>query len=317
MKFKHTLSLITCVYGVEEYIEQYAHSVFGQTCTDIEYIFVNDGTKDNSIQILERVIDEHYAHLRSNIIILNQINQGLPLARKSGISLAKGDYILFADPDDWLSPNAVEDILTKADETDADIIYFNLVKEYGHRQSIKREKHYTAETKELWIENIFNYKSFGYCVTKCFRRSLYTDNTIYTPILGMHEDIYLMSQIIFYAKSIVQMPKVLYHYRKTNKDSMCSQSSSTRHIASSRNLLDLYQNYMQDIANSPIRRVANGILFRAGWHALLHGYNFTKEYPWFVDAIRQAQMSTRYQATLPQQMLVKVAAKISPKLFCR
>jgi hypothetical protein len=82
-------------------------------------------------------------------------------------------------------------------------------------------------------------------------------------------------------------------------------------------LLNLYQNYMQDIANSPIRRVADGILFRAGWHTLLHGYNFTKEYPWFVDAIRQAQMSTRYQATLPQQMLVKVAAKISPKLFCR
>lgn len=103
MKFKHTLSLVTCVYGVEEYIEQYAHSVFDQTCTDIEYIFVNDGTKDNSIQILERVIDEHYAHLRSNITIFNQTNQGLPLARKSGISLAKGDYILFADPDDWLS----------------------------------------------------------------------------------------------------------------------------------------------------------------------------------------------------------------------
>ncbi len=135
MKFKHTLSLVTCVYGVEEYIEQYAHSVFSQTYTDIEYIFVNDGTKDNSIQILERVIDVHYAHLRSNIIILNQINQGLPLARKSGISLAKGDYILFADPDDWLSPNAVEEILTKADETDADIIYFNLVKEYGHNQA--------------------------------------------------------------------------------------------------------------------------------------------------------------------------------------
>ena len=128
MKFKYTLSLVTCVYGVEEYIEQYAHSIFSQTYTDIEYVFVNDGTKDNSIQILERVIDEQYSHLRPNIIIFHQENQGLPMARKSGISQATGDYILFADPDDWLYPNAVEEILTKIDETDADIVYFDLVK---------------------------------------------------------------------------------------------------------------------------------------------------------------------------------------------
>ena len=108
---RHTLSLVTCVYGVEEYMEQYAHSIFSQTCTDIEYIFVNDGTKDRSMQILERVIEESYAHLRKNIVIINQENQGLPMARKTGISQATGEYILFADPDDWLSTNAIEKIL--------------------------------------------------------------------------------------------------------------------------------------------------------------------------------------------------------------
>ena len=153
----HTLSLVTCVYGVEEYMEQYANSVFSQTCTDIEYVFVNDGTKDRSMQILERVIEESYAHLRKNIVIINQENQGLPMARKTGISGATGEYILFADPDDWLSPNAIEEILGKIDETDADIVYFDLIKEYGHRQSLKQEREYTAATKERWIENIFNY----------------------------------------------------------------------------------------------------------------------------------------------------------------
>ena len=308
---KHPLSLVTCVYGVEEYIEQYADSVFSQTCTDIEYVFVNDGTKDKSMQILERIIKERYAHLHKNIVIINQENKGLPIARKTGIEHASGEHILFADPDDWLEQNAFDTILKTIKESNADIVYFNLVKEYGHRQSIKREKEYTVSSKELWIENIFNYKSFGYCVTKCFRRTLYTENHIYTPILGMHEDIYLMAQIIYHAKSIVHIPQVLYHYRKTNKGSMCSQSMATRHIASSRNLLNLYQNYMDNIANSPIKVAAGGIVMRAGWHSLLHKYDFTNEYPWLTETIRNTRISSRYQVALFAQVIVKIASLLN------
>ena len=308
---KFRLSLVTAIYGVEEYIEQYAHSILSQTRTDIEYVFVNDGTKDSSMQILERVIDEKYSHLRKNIIIFNQENKGLPMARKSGIEQSSGEYILFADPDDWLELNAVEKILEKIEETNADIIYFDLIKEYGKRQSIKREKHYTEATKELWIENIFNYSSHGYTVTKCFRRSLYTDNRIYTPISGVHEDIYLMSQIIFHAQSIARLPLVLYHYRKNNKNSICLQSRDIRHIASSRNFLDLYRNYMDDIGNSPIRKVADGIVLRAGWHSILHKYDFTKEYPWLPDAIRKARLSNRYQISILSQIFVKIKMSVS------
>ncbi len=310
---KFPLSLVTCVYGVEEYIEQYADSIFSQTYTDIEYVFVNDGAKDKSMQILEHVIEQRYQHLRKNIVILNQKNQGLPIARKNGIEQARGEYILCADPDDWLEHNAVEAILKTIKESRADIVYFDLVKEYGHRQSIKRERSYTAATKELWIENIFNYKSHGYSVTKCFRRALYTENRIYTPILGMHEDIYLMTQIIYYAESIVQLPLTLYHYRKTNKGSMCAQNTATRHIASSRNLLDLYKNYMHNIDNSPIKHVAGGIVMRAGWHSLLHKYDFTKEYPWLTDAICDTRISSRYQTGLLPQVIVKIVSCIKKR----
>ena len=308
---KFRLSLVVAIYGAEEYIEQFAHSIFSQTFNNIEYVFVNDGTKDSSIQILERVIDEKYSHLRKNIIIFNQENKGLPMARKSGIEQSSGEYILFADPDDWLELNAVEKILEKIEETNADIIYFDLIKEYGKRQSIKRERFYTAETKERWIENIFNYRSYGYTVTKCFRRSLYSDNKIYIPLLGMHEDIYLMTQIIYHAQSIARLPMVLYHYRKDNKNSICSQSIATRHIASSRNMLHLYRNYMDDIGNSPIRKIADGIVLRAGWHSILHKYDFTKEYPWLPNAIRKARLSNRYQISILSQIIVKIKMSVS------
>jgi hypothetical protein len=82
---------------------------------------------------------------------------------------------------------------------------------------------------------------------------------------------------------------------------------ATRHIASSRNLLNLFQNYMNDLPNSPIRNVAGGIVLRAGWHSVLHRYNFTTEYPWLPDAIREAHFSSNYQVALPLQVITKIA----------
>lgn len=305
MENRYKISFITTIYGVERYVEKFVRSFLGQTYPDIEFILVNDGTPDRSMEIVERVIDESFAHLKSRIVIINKSNEGLPLARKSGLDAAQGEYVLFADADDWVEPDAVEKVMAVAERTDADIIYFDLVKEYGHKRSIKRERDYTAATRMLWIENIFNYRSHGYTATKCFRRALYTDNVIYTPKLGMHEDMYLMSQIIYYARSIEHLDEVLYHYRKDNENAMCSQRRTKRHIASSRNLLDLYSKYMDSLDTSPICDVADGLVLRAGWHAIIHKCDLYGEYPWLYTAIRRAVPSTRYRTPLAFQLIVK------------
>ena len=302
---KYRISLITTIYGVERYIAKFAESFLGQTYSDIQFIFVNDGTKDGSMEILNAMIEERFTHLKERIIIINKENEGLPLARKSGLDVAEGEYVLFADADDWLELDAVERVMAMADKSHADIIYFDIVKEYGHKRSIKHEREYTAETRELWIQNIFNYRSHGYTATKCFRRSLYTDNHIFTPKLGMHEDMYLMAQLIFRAESIVHLPEVLYHYRKDNENAMCSQRRKIRHIASSRNLLDLYSKFMDNLAESPIKGVADGLVLRAGWHHIIHDYDLYGEYPWLGDAIRRAKVSTHYRTPFVFQLIVK------------
>ncbi|MBR6758758.1 MAG: glycosyltransferase family 2 protein [Alistipes sp.] len=302
---KYKISLIAPIYGVERYIKKFAESVLGQTADNIEFIFVNDGTKDSSMEILEEVIEEKFAHLRPHIVIINKENQGLPLARKSGFERATGEYILCADSDDWLELDAVEKIAAKIEQTNADIVYFDLVKEYGNKQSIKRELDYNDDEKMLFIRNIFNYRSAGYTVTKCFRRSLYTDNTIYTPKLGMHEDIYYMSQIIFHAKSFAHLPEALYHYRKDNEQAFCAQDRHKRHIASSHNLLDLYAHYKENLQGSPIEEVAGGIVLRAGWHSMIHECDFFEEYPWLTEAISRARISRHYRTPLLFQLIVK------------
>ena len=305
---KYRISLIVPIYGVEKYIAKFAVSALDQTYQDLQFIFVNDGTKDSSMEILRELISRRYTHLESRIVIIDKENGGLPSARKAGLDVAEGEYVLFADSDDWMETDAVEKVMAKADETHADIIYFDLIKEYGNRTSYKREREYTGATKDDFIVNMFNYKSFGYTVTKCFKRSLYTDNVIYFPKLGMHEDIYLMSQIIFHAKSLVHIPEALYHYRKDNPDSFCAQDRLKRHVSSTTNLLDLYEHYRDNLKGSPIERVAGSILMRAGQHSIMHGYDFFEKYPYLAGDIRKTRISCRYRTAVPMQVIVKIYA---------
>ena len=141
MAYRYKISLIVPIYGVEKYIGKFAESALEQTYQDIQFIFVNDGTKDRSMEILNGLIDGKYSHLRERILIIDKENGGLPSARKAGLEAAEGEYILFADSDDWLEREAVEKVMSKAQETDADIVYFDIVKEYGHKKSIKRERY--------------------------------------------------------------------------------------------------------------------------------------------------------------------------------
>jgi glycosyltransferase involved in cell wall biosynthesis len=305
---KYRISLIVPIYGVEKYIAKFAESALDQTYQDLQFIFVNDGTKDRSMEILRDLIANRYAHLQSRIVIIDKENGGLPSARKAGLDVAEGEYVLFADSDDWMETDAVEKVMAKADETHADIIYFDLIKEYGNRTSYKREREYTGATKDDFIVNMFNYKSFGYTVTKCFKRRLYTENVIYFPKLGMHEDIYLMSQIIFHAKSLVHIPEALYHYRKDNPDSFCAQDRLKRHVSSTTNLLDLYEHYRENLKGSPIERVAGSILMRAGQHSIMHGYDFFEKYPYLARDIRKTRISCRYRTAVPMQVIVKIYA---------
>lgn len=308
MSKRVTLSVIVPIYGVEKYIEQFTHSLLGQTYTDVQFIFINDGTKDRSIEILTEIIEDEFPYLRSNILIINKENEGLPKARETGLEHAVGEYILFADSDDWLEPDAIETILSAIEDTHADLVYFDLVKEYGNRKSYKKEIDYTAATKNDFIINLFNYKTGGYTVTKCFRKSLYDDNVIYIPLLGMHEDIYLMSQIIFYAQSIVHIPRALYHYRKDNPNSFCAQDKRKRHIASTTNLLDLYEHYRDNLKGSPLEHVAGSILMRAGQHSIMHNYDFFEKYPYLAKDLIKTKLNCRYRTAIPMQIIVKLYA---------
>ena len=104
---KPSFSIVVPVYGVEKYIGRCAETLFSQTYDNIQFVFVNDGTKDKSMEVLAEVL-EGYQHLKDRVVIVNKENGGLPAARKTGMEYVTGDYVLHVDSDDWLELDAVE-----------------------------------------------------------------------------------------------------------------------------------------------------------------------------------------------------------------
>ena len=260
------VSIIVPIYKVERYIEQCAESVLGQTYGDIQFIFVDDGTPDASIQKLNALIDSRFASLKDRIAIIHKENGGLPQARLTGLKHATGDYVLHVDSDDWIEPDAVEKLVRKAEETDADVVYFYVRKEKGEgRSHVSKDKVY-ADPK-AFSKDVFCNRAHGYVVNKFARRSCYREDLFY-PKGNMHEDMVLMGQLLFYCKKVVLLPEALYHYRRNNSASETRQARKVRRAASARNFLDLYEAYRGRMAGSPVEPVRRHILRRCRWIAL-------------------------------------------------
>ncbi len=101
------ISILVPIYGVEKYIERCSRSLFGQTYFNIEYIFVDDCTKDNSIGILKKVLMDYPLRAKKVKIVSHSTNRGLSAARNTALTHAEGAYIMHVDSDDYLSECAV------------------------------------------------------------------------------------------------------------------------------------------------------------------------------------------------------------------
>lgn len=114
------VSVIIPVYNSEKYLEECIESLLGQTLKECEFIFVNDGSKDNSYNILKK-----YEKLDRRIKIINQKNQGSSMARNSGLNIARGKYIGFIDSDDYIDKEYYSNLYKIVDQNNADIVLCN------------------------------------------------------------------------------------------------------------------------------------------------------------------------------------------------
>ncbi len=129
------LSIVVPIYNVEAYIDRCFHSLCSQHLDKkyYEIIAVNDGTPDSSMQIVEK-----YACAYSNICVVNQINQGVSVARNNGIQKSTGNYLLFVDPDDWIAPDSLKSIYDYLlSHSDIEVLFLKSICSSNNRERYK------------------------------------------------------------------------------------------------------------------------------------------------------------------------------------
>ncbi len=254
---KYKVTIIVPIYNVENHIERCVVSLFEQDFEDIEYIFVNDCTPDNSVEILEKVI-EKYPNRKPNIkIIHHEKNKGLGSARKTGLEHATGEYILHIDSDDWCGLNMLSSLYKKAKETDADIIGCDFIKHFKGNKEVVVKQNY-GRTKERNFAKLLlgkEKKISSSIWNKLVKRELYIRNNIYPPKeINFAEDWWLMVRLFSVAEKIVSIPKALYHYNRVNVDAITVNMSEKNwqdfqwHITTTQQFLEekgLFDNYKE------------------------------------------------------------------------
>ena len=208
MKF----SIIIPVYNVEPYLRDCLDSVLDQTFSDWEAVCVNDGSTDHSVVILEE-----YTSKDSRFKIIDQPNGGLSAARNTGLEVAKGEYVLFLDSDDWLEPKALEAITESL--TNEDMLcfggrrYFEEEKRYHEADQLKVKTYETG--MEYYNENALLSRDFAFeCVVlRCYRRSFLMEKRLWFKEGIFHEDDLYTPIVCYYAQRVRQIQTCLYDYR--------------------------------------------------------------------------------------------------------
>ena len=127
------VSIIVPIYNKEKELKQCIESVINQTYTNLEIILVNDGSTDLSREICEKFLQSD-----SRIKLINKKNEGVELARVTGLKYATGDYVTFVDPDDWIQNNAIEVLVNSIKKENADVSFGKLCRVLDKYGFIKR-----------------------------------------------------------------------------------------------------------------------------------------------------------------------------------
>lgn len=211
-------SIIIPIYNVERYLKQCIESVLAQDYENYEIILIDDGSPDNSFDLCV-----HYAKKYKNIVLIHKINGGVSEARNAGIRIARGEYIMFLDSDDyWQGTNILEDLskIIKHHYPDIIINYVTSVYEDNSTMHIlktdKNEGNFIENFKLLFQDQVY----VGFPWTKIVKRSILIQNKHYFHPERTYEDMLWSFGLTQYLNTYAIYPEPFYQYRQVRSGSI-------------------------------------------------------------------------------------------------
>ncbi len=210
MKKNYLVSVIVPVYNIEKYIDRCIKSILNQTYTNYEIILIDDGSKDNS-----SIICDEYASKHDKIKVIHKTNNGLGMARNTGLSVAKGEFIKFVDGDDYIEPDHLENLMNLVNLNDSDTVSCGMTR--VRKDGSKINKFHTYSDK------VFEYKEVLQEIIPrlCGKKPNKTDNiemsvccSLYSSSIIKKFNIQFVSEREFISEDIIFNLDYLVHVKK-------------------------------------------------------------------------------------------------------
>ena len=244
-------SIIVPIYNVEPYLEQCIESVLAQDYQNYELILVDDGSPDNSIDICAK-----YAKQYSNIVFIHKINGGVSDARNAGIQIARGEYLMFLDSDDyWEGTTILSDLQNIITENNPDVIFNYMSSVYPDKivnHYINRDKligSFKEDFQDLYQDGIY----LGFPFTKIMKRELILKNQLFFIKGRTFEDVIWSFSLVKHIKDYAIYRNCFYMYRRERKGSITS-------VVTAKNQESLFQNLSDVITEIENMKLNNELL---------------------------------------------------------
>ena len=212
------VSVIVPVYNVEKYIARCLNSLVNQTIEDLEIIVVNDGSKDNSEQIIKQFKKDY-----KNIIYVKKENGGLSSARNFGLIYATGEYVAFLDSDDYVDRSLYKKMYEKAKETNSDYVECDFIWKYPDHEKIDVGFRY-KDKKEMFE------KARVVAWNKLIKREIIINNKLEFPVGLYYEDIEFFYKLLPYINNFSFVEEPLIYYVQRGNSIVNKQDSRTKQI---------------------------------------------------------------------------------------
>ncbi len=303
------VSVIIPVYNCKQYLARSVGSLLGQTYKNIEVICVNDGSKDDSLDELNRL-----AAMDPRVKVISQKNSGAEIARNTGLNIALGKWLMFCDSDDWYDPDAVEQMLGAMLANDADIVSANNrdVWEDGLRC---KDRYAALDAQKIrctgmWLGDKLPHIGFVGCVLwgRMFRMSKVRQYNIRFPSIRAHGDTCFMEQCCCVMQKLFFLDRIVYNYvvRKNSIMDLVYNRKSCDQESDTYNAPLAVFNFLND--NKLINDV-NGRYFLEGF------YGFICFALTYIDDInKQLEMLEKYRDLLSKFGFDKLA-KYKDRIF--
>lgn len=228
-------SIIIPVYNVEDYIKKCLDSVFFQTEKDFEVIVVNDGTKDNSMDIVKNY----------NVKVIEQENKGLSAARNRGVQVATGEYIIFLDSDDYIEEKLLEEI-NKSLKNNPDLVRFQIKEVYPDREIEYKENSFTGLTGEEAFKKMVEYHFVENAWCYAIKRKYYLESGFKFKEGAIHEDFGLTPLVIIKASQVNSISYIGYNYVQ-RQGSIMNSKDSAKELKKAHDIYEHYKYLIKEI----------------------------------------------------------------------